>query len=125
LRGAADALRPPPALAGQERGVTILERRDYSFGVEPIGRILLIVGLVLLIVGALLTFSSSPRLDGDHSDARTARGRESVPGLSWLGRLPGDVRVERPGFRLYVPITTSLLLSAVLSLLLYVASRMR
>jgi hypothetical protein len=33
-----------------------------------------------------------------------------------LGRLPGDIVIEREGFRLYVPITTSLLISAVLTL---------
>lgn len=42
-----------------------------------------------------------------------------------LGRLPGDLRVERPGLRLYVPITTSILVSVVLSLLLYLLSRLR
>jgi len=35
-----------------------------------------------------------------------------------LGRLPGDVRIERPGFGLYIPIGSSLLLSIALSLLL-------
>ena len=47
-------------------------------------------------------------------------------GLLWpylsklgLGRLPGDILVEREGFSLYIPITTSLLISAVLSLLLW------
>ena len=40
----------------------------------------------------------------------------AVGGLIWLGvplgRLPGDIAIERDGFRLYVPITTSLLVSA-------------
>ena len=84
--------------------MTILESGDYSFGMEPIGRILLVAGFVLLVVGALLTFA---------------------PGLSWLGRLPGDIRVERPGFRLFVPITTSLLLSVLLSLVMYLVSKLR
>lgn len=35
----------------------------------------------------------------------------------WFGRLPGDVRLEREGFRLYVPITSMLLVSLLLSLL--------
>ncbi len=46
-------------------------------------------------------------------------------GLAWpwlgklpLGRLPGDIVVRRPGFRLYLPITTSILVSLLLSLLL-------
>jgi hypothetical protein len=35
--------------------------------------------------------------------------------LSWFGRLPGDVRVERPGFSLYAPITSMILVSLALS----------
>ncbi|MBK8131517.1 MAG: DUF2905 domain-containing protein [Porticoccaceae bacterium] len=47
-----------------------------------------------------------------------------VVGLLWpwlgrlpLGRLPGDIQIDRPGFRLYIPLGTMLLISAVLSLL--------
>ncbi|MFP4648375.1 MAG: DUF2905 domain-containing protein [Halorhodospira sp.] len=49
-----------------------------------------------------------------------------VVGLAWpwidklgLGRLPGDIVVEREGFSFYFPVTTMLLLSGVLSLLLW------
>ena len=43
--------------------------------------------------------------------------------LSWFGRLPGDIRVERESVRLYIPITSMLLLSLVLSLLMYLLRR--
>lgn len=53
-----------------------------------------------------------------------------VAGLLWpwiarlgLGRLPGDIVVERENFRLYLPITTSILISVVLSLLLWFLNR--
>ena len=53
-----------------------------------------------------------------------------VIGLAWpwlgklpLGRLPGDIVIDRPSFKLYVPITTMILLSAVLSLLLWLFRR--
>lgn len=39
-------------------------------------------------------------------------------------RLPGDIVVERPNFRLYLPLGTSLLLSLLLSALLYFLSRL-
>ena len=42
---------------------------------------------------------------------------------SGLGRLPGDIAIEGDGFRLYLPIATSLLISAVLSLLLWLFRR--
>jgi hypothetical protein len=51
-------------------------------------------------------------------------------GLLWpllqkagLGRLPGDIVIERDGFTLYLPIATSLLLSAALSLILWLIGR--
>ncbi len=45
--------------------------------------------------------------------------------LGWLGRLPGDIRVERPGIRVYFPITSMVLLSLVLSLVLAIVRRFR
>lgn len=71
---------------------------------QGLGRVLIVAGVVLLVVGGLLTLG---------------------PSIPLLGRLPGDLRIERPGFRLYLPITTCLLLSAVLSLVLWVVSRLR
>jgi hypothetical protein len=50
-----------------------------------------------------------------------------VGGLLWpwigklgLGRLPGDIRFERDGFRFYFPITTGLIISAVVTLILWI-----
>lgn len=50
-----------------------------------------------------------------------------VAGLLWpwlsqlpLGRLPGDLVIERPDFRVYVPITTMILVSIVISILLWI-----
>jgi hypothetical protein len=60
----------------------------------PLGKLLVLAGVLLVVVGLLVWIA---------------------PSIPWLGRLPGDVRVERPGFRLYVPITTCLLISAALS----------
>lgn len=65
------------------------------------GPLLVIAGIVLILVG-LLVWSG---------------------GLAWFGRLPGDIRIERETFRLYVPIVSMLLVSAVLSLILYLFRR--
>lgn len=45
--------------------------------------------------------------------------------LAWFGRLPGDIRIERPGIRVYFPITSMVLLSLVLSLVLAIVRRFR
>lgn len=44
-------------------------------------------------------------------------------GLSWFGRLPGDIRIEREALRVYIPLVSMLVVSLVLSLLWYVIGR--
>jgi uncharacterized membrane protein len=53
-----------------------------------------------------------------------------VLGLAWplvqklgLGSLPGDIRIERKGFSFYFPITTSILISLVITLILWIFRR--
>lgn len=72
---------------------------------QSLGKWLVAVGLLIVAAGAVLYLV----------------GHTSLP----LGRLPGDIRVERPGFRFYFPLATSILVSIVLSLLLYIVSRFR
>jgi hypothetical protein len=45
--------------------------------------------------------------------------------LSWFGRLPGDIRIERESTRVYIPLFSMLLISIVLSLLMYLLNRFR
>lgn len=69
------------------------------------------IGLILIILGALLAIGGAILYFGGH--------------FGFLGKLPGDIRVERGNFRFYFPIATSILISIVLSLLLYLLSRLR
>lgn len=68
-----------------------------------LGPVLIIVGLVIVLIGL-----------GVWSGA-----------LSWFGRLPGDIRIEREEMRVYLPLVSMLLLSVLLSLILYVFNRFR
>jgi hypothetical protein len=70
------------------------------------GRMLVILGIVLVAVGGILWLGG-------------AFGGK-VP---FLGRLPGDIRVERGNWSFYFPLTTSILLSIVLTLVLALLSR--
>jgi hypothetical protein len=45
--------------------------------------------------------------------------------FSWFGRLPGDIRIEREGTRVYIPLVSMLLLSVALTLLLNLINRIR
>src|SRR5690606_22375385 len=62
------------------------------------GWLLILLGLVLVLVGAVWLLA---------------------PSIPWLGRLPGDIVIERRNTRIYFPIATSLLLSAIATLLLW------
>jgi hypothetical protein len=64
------------------------------------------VGVLLVIVGGLLVLSGS-------------LGDKAPP----LGRLPGDIHVQRGNWSFYFPLTTSILVSVVLSLILAFLSR--
>jgi hypothetical protein len=44
-------------------------------------------------------------------------------GLSWFGRLPGDIRIERESVHVYIPLVSMFLVSVVLSLILNLLSR--
>ena len=70
---------------------------------EQFGKVIFGLGVVCVIIGGALWFAADK--------------------LSWLGRLPGDITVERPGFRFYAPITTMILLSIVLSVLSWLFGR--
>lgn len=43
--------------------------------------------------------------------------------LPWIGRLPGDIYIERDGWRFYFPLSTSILISLLLTLFLWMLSR--
>lgn len=68
---------------------------------SPVAALLMMAGVALLLIGALVWSGA----------------------FSWFGRLPGDIRIERPGLRVYVPITSMILISVVLTVLLSLARR--
>ena len=64
---------------------------------EWFGRTLIIVGVLIVVLGALLYFGGK------------------IPGI---GRLPGDILIQRGNFTLYFPLATAILLSIILTLVL-------
>lgn len=71
--------------------------------VERLGKSVIIIGAVVILAGIIIW------LFGDK--------------LRFLGRLPGDIRIERENFKVYIPITTMILISAVVSLILWLVQR--
>ena len=62
------------------------------------GKWIIIAGIIIVIIGAIIYFF------GDK--------------LNWLGKLPGDIRIEKENFHFYFPITTMIIISIALTLLI-------
>ncbi len=71
---------------------------------QPLGRALIFFGIVLTGFGLALLLA---------------------PNIPWLGRLPGDIFIQREQFSFYFPLASCLLASALLSLLLWLIGRFR
>ena len=69
---------------------------------SPLGPVLVVLGGVLVLAG-LLVWSNL---------------------ASWIGHLPGDIRIVRPNTRIYIPITSMVVLSIILSIVLGVLRRL-
>jgi Protein of unknown function (DUF2905) len=71
---------------------------------RELGKLVVIIGVITTLVGLVMLSGFAPR---------------------WLGRLPGDIRIEREHSSFYFPIVTCIILSLVLSLLLSIFSIFR
>jgi len=69
---------------------------------EPLGRLLIYIGVVLVLIGAFFLV---------------------VAKVPWFGRLPGDVVYRREGLVIYIPLATMILLSLILTILLNIVWR--
>ncbi len=70
--------------------------------IQFFGRLLIIFGIVMVVVGAVMLLA----------------GR-----LPWIGRLPGDIIIQRKNFTFYLPLATSILLSLLLTLIMWLLGR--
>jgi hypothetical protein len=70
---------------------------------DRIGKGVIAIGIFIIIAGIIIW------LFGDK--------------LRFLGRLPGDIRIERENFRIYIPITTMVLASIMLTLIMWLTQR--
>jgi hypothetical protein len=79
-----------------------IDRKDVGERMNEAGKFLVFVGLFMVLVGALLW---------------------SGFGKSWLGRLPGDIHYSKGDFQFSFPIVTCLIISALLTLILWLIRR--
>jgi hypothetical protein len=71
-------------------------------GIQHIGKMLLLIGIIVAAIGGLVIIA----------------GR-----ISWIGRLPGDILIQKKNFTFYFPLATSILISIVLTLLFWLLGR--
>jgi hypothetical protein len=71
-------------------------------GIQHIGKFLILLGLLISAIGGLLLLSGK------------------VP---WIGRLPGDILIQKKNFTFYFPLATSILLSLILTLLFWLLGK--
>jgi len=70
--------------------------------IQHIGKFLILLGLLISAIGGLLLLSGK------------------VP---WIGRLPGDILIQKKNFTFYFPLATSILLSLILTLLFWLLGK--
>jgi hypothetical protein len=73
-------------------------------GIQHIAKVLIITGLLITAAGVLLLLFRNT-------------------GIPFLGKLPGDILIQRKNFTFYFPIATSILLSIILTIIIYFFSR--
>jgi hypothetical protein len=71
-------------------------------GFQSLGKILIIFGIFITVLGILFLFAGKTH---------------------WIGKLPGDIVIERKNFSLYIPIATSIILSILITLILWLISK--
>ncbi len=69
-----------------------------------LAKILIVIGAILVVIGLVLLL---------------------FPKVPFLGKLPGDILIKRENFTFYFPLATSILISILLSIILYLISRFR
>lgn len=69
-----------------------------------LGKYIIVIGIVVALAGVIIYFF------GDK--------------LHWIGRLPGDIRIEKENFRFYFPITTMILFSLLLTVIMQIIKRL-
>ena len=71
---------------------------------EQTGKVLIFVGILLIIAGLIIYFAGNR--------------------LSWVGHLPGDIRIVKENIRIYIPITTMIIISVILTLIAWLIRKL-
>jgi hypothetical protein len=68
------------------------------------GKYIILAGAIIIVIGLIIYFFHDK--------------------LNWIGRLPGDIRIEKENFRFYFPITTMILLSVIVTVFIWLIRKL-
>ena len=71
-------------------------------GIQNIGKLLIVLGVIVMAIGGLLLFSGK---------------------IPWIGRLPGDILIQKKNYTFYFPLATSIIISMIITLIFWLLGR--
>jgi uncharacterized protein HemY len=71
-------------------------------GIHYLGKLLIVLGVIVIAVGGLLLFSGK---------------------IPWIGRLPGDILIQKKNYTFYFPLATSIIISVIITLVFWLLGR--
>ncbi len=71
-------------------------------GIHYLGKFLIVLGVIVIAVGGLLLFSGK---------------------IPWIGRLPGDILIQKKNYTFYFPLATSIIISLIITLVFWLLGR--
>ena len=74
---------------------------------DSIGKYLIVIGVIIALIGVIIYL------------------KDSIPGLKYLGNLPGDIIIKKENFSFYFPFVTSIIISVILSLFIFLFNKLR
>lgn len=74
---------------------------------DNIGKVLVATGMIIALIGVIIIF------------------KDAIPFVKHLGRLPGDIRIEKKNFVFYFPVVTGLVLSIILTIILNLIGKLK
>lgn len=71
-------------------------------GIQYLGKLLIVLGVIVIAVGGLLLFSGK---------------------IPYIGRLPGDILIQKKNYTFYFPLATSIIISLIITLVFWLLGR--
>jgi len=71
-------------------------------GIQNLGKLLIVLGVIVIAIGGLLLFSGK---------------------IPWIGRLPGDILIQKKNYTFYFPLATSIIISMIITLIFWLLWR--